>query len=87
MDPVFSIVCGLLTLYTLAILARVLLSWFPFNPAGLMATVAGFVYTVTDPVMNRLRRMLPPARFGGVALDFSPIVAIFGIMIVQRLLC
>ena len=87
MGLVFSIVCSLLTLYMLAILARVLLSWFPFNPHGFMATVAGLVYTVTDPVMNRLRRMLPPARFGGVALDFSPIVAIFGIMIVQRLLC
>ena len=87
MDLAFSIVCPLLTLFMLAILARVLLSWFPFNPRGFMATVAGFLYFVTDPVMGRLRRVLPPARFGGVALDFSPMVAIFGIIIVQELLC
>ena len=86
MGAAFFVVCTLLNLYVLAILARVLLSWFPFNPSGPMATIAGFLYVVTDPVMSRLRRILPPARIGGAALDFSPVVAIFGIFILQRLL-
>ena len=80
-------VCLLLQLYLFAIFGRVLLSWFPLNPNGAMATVAGFLYTVTDPVMNRVRRILPAARFGGMALDFSPVVVIFGISILRGIIC
>ena len=81
-----GILCLLLTLYLFAIFGRVLLSWFPLNPHGAMATVAGFLYTVTDPVMKPVRRMLPAARFGGMAFDFSPVIVIFGIIILQRML-
>ena len=80
-------ICLLLQLYLYAIFGRVLLSWFPLNPNGAVATVAGFLYTVTDPVMNRVRRILPAARFGGMALDFSPVVVIFGISILRRIIC
>lgn len=80
-------ICLLLQLYLFAIFGRVLLSWFPLNPNGAMATVAGFLYTVTDPVMKRVRRVLPAARFGGMALDFSPVVVIFGITILRRIIC
>ena len=79
--------CLLLQLYLFAIFGRVLLSWFPLNPDGPMATVAGFLYTVTDPVMKRVRRVLPAARFGGMALDFSPVVVIFGITILRQIIC
>ena len=81
------LVCLLLQLYLFAIFGRVLLSWFPLNPNGAMATVAGFLYTVTDPVMNRVRRVLPAARFGGMALDFSPVVVILGITILRQIIC
>ena len=80
-------VCLLLQLYLFAIFGRVLLSWFPLNPRGAMATVAGFLYTVTDPVMKRVRRVLPAAKFGGMALDFSPVVVIFGITILRQIIC
>ena len=83
----FSFVCWLLQLFLFAIFGRVLLSWFPLNPHGAMATAAGFLIAVTDPVMRRVRRILPAARFGGAALDFSPVVVIFGIIILRRLLC
>ena len=79
-------ICLLLNLYLFAVFGRVLLSWFPLNPHGAMATVAGFLYTVTDPVMKRVRRILPAARFGGMAIDFSPMIVIFGIIILQRML-
>ena len=82
----FWIVCLPLQLYLFAIFGRVLFSWFPLNPHGAMATVAGFLYTVTDPVMRPVRRMLPAARFGGMALDFSPVIVIFGIIILRTML-
>ena len=81
------IICQLLLLFLLTIFGRVLLSWFPLNPSGAMATVAGFLFTVTDPVMKPVRRMLPAARFGGMALDFSPAIVIFGIAIIRSVIC
>jgi YggT family protein len=40
---------------------------------------------VLQPILTPLRRVLPPLRLGGVALDLSPLVLIFGISILRRL--
>ena len=82
-----GIVCLLLYLYLFAIFGRVLLSWFPLNPNGPMATVAGFLLSVTDPVMKPVRRMVPPVRLGTTALDLSPVIVIFGVVIVRGIIC
>ena len=82
-----GIVCLLLSLYTFAIFGRVLLSWFPLNPNGPMATVAGFLYSVTDPAMKPVRRMVPPVRLGQMALDLSPVIVIFGVVIIRGIIC
>lgn len=81
-----GLICGLLWIYTVAIFARILLSWFPLNPDGSIATVAGLLYMITDPVLTPLRRALPALRFGGIALDLSPIVAIIGLAIIRSFL-
>ena len=55
-------------LLSLAILARVLLSWVrvsPYHPA------VEFLYRITEPILAPLRRVIPPV---GMA-DISPIVA------------
>ena len=82
-----SLVCALLQLYMLVLLVRVVMSWFPISPQGAGATFAGFLYLVTDPVLVPLRRVLPPIRFGAMAVDLSPIVAFFGISLLMGLLC
>ncbi|MBF0095758.1 MAG: YggT family protein [Magnetococcales bacterium] len=64
--------------YTWMILIRVLLSWVnpdPYNP------IVQFLIRATDPVLEPLRRLLPSV--GG--LDLSPIVALLGISLLQRL--
>ena len=40
---------------------------------------------VLQPILAPLRRVLPPLRLGGIALDLSPLVLIFGISILRRL--
>jgi len=81
------IVCSLLYFYLIAVFARILLSWFPLNPDGFMATVAGFLYMITDPVLGPLRRAIPAVRLGSVALDLSPIIVIIGIQVLSGLIC
>ena len=78
--------CTLLQLYLLVLVVRVLMSWFPVSRDGPIATVAGVLYTVTDPVLLPLRRILPAVRMGHMALDLSPIVAFFDLSILMGLL-
>ena len=60
------VVCFLIQIYLLAIFGRALLSWFPLNPDGVMATVGGFLNLVTDPVMKPGPTVGPTAAPGGV---------------------
>jgi YggT family protein len=78
-----SIVCLLITIYVVMIFVRIVLTWFPLDPNGGMATVAGFLFVLTDPVLGPIRRALPPLRVGRVGLDLSPTIVLFGLLIIQ----
>jgi YggT family protein len=45
-----------------------------FRPSGALAAVLEVAYSVTDPPMRALRRVIPPLRLGNVSLDLSFIV-------------
>ncbi|PCN46615.1 hypothetical protein Csp2054_16380 [Curtobacterium sp. 'Ferrero'] len=42
-----------------------------WRPRGALLVVADVAYTVTDPPIRFVRRLLPPMRMGPVALDFG----------------
>ena len=64
---------------TVAIFARVLLSWMPAKlPWGL----GEFVFSVTEPILAPIRRALP--FMGG--MDFSPFIALISIQIIASIL-
>ena len=81
-----AIVCFLGYAFLLTILLRIVMSWFPLDPDGFGATVYRFTVTVTEPVLGPIRRALPMVRFGGMGLDLSPILVLFGIQILLRVL-
>ena len=80
-------ICLLLQAYVIIIFARIVLSWFPLEPGSTMATIYGFFYTVTEPVLGPVRRVIPPLGAGGMGLDLSPIVIVVGAQILQRAIC
>jgi YggT family protein len=69
----------LLDLYSLVLLASVLLSWVDLSPDNPFVRV---VRQLTEPVLAPVRRVLPAA--GG--FDFSPLVVLVAIRLLQRLL-
>jgi YggT family protein len=69
-----------LSIYTLVLLVRVLLSWFP-NLDWSNPLLSG-VSAITDPYLNAFRGLIPPV--GG--LDLSAIVAFLALQLVQTLL-
>jgi YggT family protein len=72
--------------YLVLIFIRIILSWIPRIPYNRwLAAFLKFVTDVTDPYLNLFRRILPPVRIGPGALDLSPIVATFVLIIVSTL--
>jgi YggT family protein len=69
----------LLDLYSLVLLASVILSWVDLSPDNPFVRL---VRQLTEPVLAPLRRVLPTA--GG--FDFSPLVLLVVIRVLQRLL-
>jgi YggT family protein len=73
----------LMLIYLVLIFLRVLMSWLPRIPYNRYLDMAlNFVRDVTDPYLNVFRRFLPPVRLGPGALDLSPIVAVFVLLLV-----
>ncbi|MEX0869515.1 MAG: YggT family protein [Nitriliruptoraceae bacterium] len=81
-----GLVCFLLQIYWFVLLAYVVFSWIPRPPEPIMPFVAG-VRRLVEPVAAPVRRVLPPVRLGGVALDLSILVVFFGVIVLQRFVC
>jgi len=68
----------LLMVFTLLIIARVLMSWVqmdPYHPA------AQFIYNSTEPFLKPIRDLMPPA----AGLDFSPIILLIGVQVIGQM--
>ncbi len=79
MDLLIYFVDVFFTLLSLAILARVLLSWVrvsPYHPA------VEFLYRVTEPILAPLRRAIPPIGM----MDISPVIALILLQIIRQIL-
>ena len=71
-------------IYSLIVLARVLLSWFPnvdhSHPA------VRFLYDVTEPVLQPIRDFMRQQFPDMGPFDFSPLVLLLGITVVERVI-
>jgi len=66
-----------LTIYMWIVIIRALVSWVspnPYNP------IVRFLYRATEPVLWRVRRILP---IGGFGIDFSPLIVILVIYVLK----
>jgi YggT family protein len=68
----------LFTLYTFMIFGRVMLSWMRISPYH---PVAEWIYRLTEPVLSPIRNMMPQSGM----YDWSPMIAMFGLMIVRQI--
>ena len=80
LEAVATIISIILSVYMWIIIGRAIISWFnvdPYNP------IASILYQVTEPVLARVRRVVPA--FGG-GIDFSPMILILVIIFLQKFL-
>jgi len=78
---IFGVAYLIVLLFVVALLVRLAFDWVmhfarEWKPRGLALLAAEAVYTVTDPPLRALRRLIPPVRIGAVALDVAFLIVL-----------
>jgi YggT family protein len=71
-----QIIEGLLWFFIAMLWVRFVVDWVQvfarsWSPHGFLLVLLELVYSVTDPPIKALRRVIPPLRLGNFALDLS----------------
>ncbi|WP_152361727.1 YggT family protein [Microlunatus speluncae] len=79
-----------LWLFLMVLFARMILSWVPvlvrdWEPRGAMLVVAEGIYSITDPPLRLLRKVLRPVRIGSMMLDLAFIGLAIAVSILMRI--
>ncbi|GAA4389839.1 MULTISPECIES: YggT family protein [Brevibacterium] len=79
MGIIFHLLATLLSLYVYVLLARVVIDLIQvfsrdWRPTGFVLVLCEVVYTLTDPPVKLMRRIIPPVRLGQISLDLGFIV-------------
>jgi len=78
-----SVIHGILWVFIAFLWVRFVFDWVQvfarsWSPRGPLLVLLEVVYSVTDPPVKALRRVIPPLRLGSVALDLSFIIVLVG---------
>ena len=81
----------LLWLFLIALIIRMVLDWVRFfardwRPKGVILVVAEAIYTITDPPLKAVRKVIPPLRFGGFGIDLAFLIVFFAVIVLSSLL-
>ncbi len=87
MQAVLYVLLQVLNLYMYILIASAIMSWLvAFNVVNLrnqvVAGIASFLYTMTEPLLRPIRRFMP--NMGG--LDLSFLVLWFGIILLEQII-
>ncbi|MBU0484871.1 MAG: YggT family protein [Proteobacteria bacterium] len=80
LNAIATLIDFVLTAYMWVIIGRAIISWVnadPYNP------IVRFLHDVTEPLLSRIRRVIP---IMGGGLDFSPMILIVAIMFLRSFL-
>jgi YggT family protein len=78
-------------IFFIILIGRLILDWIQvfardWRPRGVMLVIAETVYSVTDPPLKALRRVLPPLTIGQVQIDLAFIVIFLIVSLLLSLL-
>ncbi|TQM58431.1 YggT family protein [Humibacillus xanthopallidus] len=79
MDVFWAIYGVVVFSFFIALIGRFIIDWVQvlarsWRPSGLVLVLAEAIYTVTDPPLRALRKVIPSPTIGGVRLDLSFLV-------------
>jgi YGGT family. len=88
---VISVLVFVVYLFFAALICRLVLDWIQvlareWRPRGPVLVLAEGIYTVTDPPLKFLRRLIPPLSLGTIRLDLAFLVLMLAVSLTLRLL-
>ena len=89
MAPIASVLWFALLVFLLLLIFRLVMEYVfmlarSYRPTGVVAVALELCYTVTDPPLTALRRVIPPLRVGRVSIDLSFIVLFIAVQILMN---
>ena len=86
---VFQVTYIVLYVYVLVLVARFAMSYVRqfsrrWQPVGLGAAALELLWSVTDPPLKALGRVIPPLRIGTVAVDLSSLVLLVILIVLMN---
>jgi YggT family protein len=74
---------GLLWFFIALLWIRFVVDWVQifarqWTPHGVLLVTLEVVYSITDPPIKALRRVIPPLRIGSISLDLSFLIVMIG---------
>jgi YggT family protein len=75
-ELVTAVLALVIRLFMVVLLVRLVFEWVQvfardWRPRGVVLWVAEAVYTITDPPLRALRRLIPPVTLGTIRLDLA----------------
>ncbi|QGH69826.1 YggT family protein [Pseudactinotalea sp. HY158] len=91
MQILLSVAYLVVLLFMITLFVRLVFDWIQvfardWKPSGVVLIIAEGVYTVTDPPIKGLRRLIPPLRIGSIALDLAFLILLIGCSILLNIL-
>lgn len=88
MSVIGQVLYGLLTAFIALLWIRFIVDWVQvfarsWSPRGVLLLLLEVVYSITDPPIKALRRVVPPLRLGQVALDLSFIIVLVAALLLR----
>ena len=80
-SPLGQIIILVLWLFFILLIGRLILDYVQmfarsWRPKGPLLVIAEAIYTVTDPPLRALRKVIPPLKLGSINLDLSFLVLV-----------
>jgi YggT family protein len=89
-DVVGGLIEGLLWFFIALLWIRFVVDWVQvfarsWTPRGVLLLALEVVYSVTDPPIKALRRVIPPLRIGNFSLDLSFLIVLIAAYVLLRI--
>ena len=79
----YNVFMAAVDFYVGLIIIYILMSWLPSMP-GIVGDLYQVLGRLCDPFLDIFRRIIPPIGGSGMAIDFSPVVAVLVLQIAAR---
>lgn len=90
MSPIGTVLSTLIEIAIILVIARFVVDWVQllarqWQPRGFIAVLCEVIFSLTDPPLRALRKVIPPIRLGGIMLDLSAMLLLLFLFIAQSL--